>query len=65
MIRVTSGAYADRLISNLGSITARQARYQAQISTCQRVTLPEDDPGAVRRALSALTVAAFAVRHTR
>ena len=51
MIRVTSGAYADRLISNLGSITARQARYQAQISTGQRVTLPEDDPGAVRRAL--------------
>jgi flagellar hook-associated protein 3 FlgL len=51
MIRVTSGAYPDRLISNLGSITARQARYQAQISTGQRVTLPEDDPGAVRRAL--------------
>ena len=51
MIRVTSGAYADRLISNQGSITARQARYQAQISTGQRVTLPEDDPGAVRRAL--------------
>jgi len=51
MIRVTSGAYADRLISNLGSITARQARYQTQISTGQRVTLPEDDPGAVRRAL--------------
>ena len=51
MIRVTSGAYADRLISNLSSITARQARYQAQISTGQRVTLPEDDPGAVRRAL--------------
>lgn len=51
MIRVTTGAYADRLISNLGDITARQARYQAQVSTGQRVALPEDDPGAVRRAL--------------
>jgi flagellar hook-associated protein 3 FlgL len=39
------------LISNLGSITSRQARYQAQISTGQRVALPEDDPGAVRRTL--------------
>jgi len=38
MIRVTSGAYADRLISNLGTITARQARYQAQVrkSGCPR-----------------------------
>jgi flagellar hook-associated protein 3 FlgL len=51
MIRVTTGAYADRLISNLGNITARQARYQTQISTGQRVALPEDDPAAVRRAL--------------
>jgi flagellar hook-associated protein 3 FlgL len=51
MIRVTSGAYADRLVSNLGSITARQARYQAQISTGQRIALPEDDPSAVRRTL--------------
>jgi flagellar hook-associated protein 3 FlgL len=51
MMRVTSGSYADRLISNLGSITSRQARYQAQISTGQRVALPEDDPGAVRRTL--------------
>jgi flagellar hook-associated protein 3 FlgL len=39
------------LISNLGSITSRQARYQAQISTGQRVALPEDDPAAVRRTL--------------
>ena len=46
MMRVTSGSYADRLISNLGSITSRQARYQAQISTGQRVALPEDDPAA-------------------
>ena len=51
MMRVTSGSYADRLISNLGSITSRQARYQAQISTGQRVALPEDDPAAVRRTL--------------
>lgn len=51
MMRVTSGTYADRLVSNLGSITARQAKYQAQIATGQRVTLPEDDPSAVRRAL--------------
>jgi len=51
MMRVTSGLYADRLISNLGSITSRQARYQAQISTGQRVALPEDDPAAVRRTL--------------
>ncbi len=51
MMRVTSGSYADRLISNLGSITSRQAWYQAQISTGQRVELPEDDPAAVRRTL--------------
>ncbi len=51
MMRVTSGSYADRLISNLGSITSRQARHQAQISTGQRVALPEDDPAAVRRTL--------------
>ena len=51
MIRVTTGAYADRLISHLGGITARQARYQSQISTGQRIALPEDDPSAVRRTL--------------
>ena len=51
MIRVTSGAYADRLVSGLGVISARQARYQAQVATGQRIALPEDDPGAVRRTL--------------
>lgn len=51
MIRVTSGAYADRLVANLGNITARQARYQSQVATGQRIALPEDDPSAVRRTL--------------
>ena len=51
MMRVTTGAYAERLVANLGNLSARQARYQSQVATGQRVALPEDDPSAVRRTL--------------
>jgi flagellar hook-associated protein 3 FlgL len=50
-MRVTSNSFPDRLISQLGDLASRQGKLQAQAATGQRVTLPEDDPRAMRRVL--------------
>lgn len=50
-MRVTSNSFPDRLISQLGDLASRQSKLQTQAATGQRVTLPEDDPRAMRRVL--------------
>lgn len=50
-MRVTSGAFSDRLVDTLGGLAARQMRYQVQASTGQRITTADDDPAAMRRVL--------------
>lgn len=50
-MRVTANSFSNTLITQLGSLAARQARLQSQAATGQRVRLPEDDPVALRRVL--------------
>ena len=50
-MRVTTNSFPDRLISQLGSLATRTARLQNQAATGQRISAPEDDPGAMRRVL--------------
>lgn len=50
-MRVTSNSFPDRLISQIGDLASRQSKLQAQAATGQRITLPEDDPRAMRRVL--------------
>ena len=51
-MRVTANTFTDGLTSQLNQLALRQNRYQLQAATGQRVTLPEDDPVAIRRVLS-------------
>lgn len=51
-MRVTANTFTDGLINQLNQLSVRQNRYQLQAATGQRVTLPEDDPVAMRRVLS-------------
>lgn len=50
-MRVTSGAFSERLVDTLGGLAARQMRYQIQASTGQRIQTADDDPAAMRRVL--------------
>ena len=43
--------FSEGLVGQLGRLSARQNQLQQQASTGQRISLPEDDPGAVRRTL--------------
>lgn len=54
-MRVTTNSFPNTLVSQLGSLASRQARLQSQAATGQRVQLPEDDPGAMRRVLDLQT----------
>ena len=51
-MRVTTNTFTDGLITQLNQLSVRQNRYQLQAATGQRVTLPEDDPAAIRRVLT-------------
>ena len=50
-MRVTANMFPDRLSGQLATISARQNRLQEQAATGQRITRPDDDPGAMRRVL--------------
>ena len=50
-MRVTSNTFPSSLLDQLGSLTQRQNKLQTQAATGQLVSLPEDDPVAVRRTL--------------
>src|SRR5687767_11899369 len=50
-MRVTANTFPNTLVDQLGQLTVRQNRLQAQAATGQRIRLPEDDPTAMRRVL--------------
>ena len=50
-MRVTGTMFSESLVGQLSRLTTRQNQLQTQAATGQRISLPEDDPGAVRRTL--------------
>ena len=56
-MRVTANTFANGLVDQLNRLAIRQNRLQNQAATGQRVTLPEDDPTAMRRVLDLQTEA--------
>lgn len=50
-MRVTASTFPDSLLAQLNRLAVRQTRLQTQAATGQRLTLPEDDPVAMRRVL--------------
>lgn len=64
-MRVTANSFSNTLITQLGSLAARQARLQSQAATGQRVRLPEDDPVALRRVLDLQSEFSSAGQYTR
>jgi flagellar hook-associated protein 3 FlgL len=54
-MRVTSNTFPNSLVDQLAQLTARQNRLHEQAATGQRLTLPEDDPSAMRRVLDLQT----------
>src|SRR2546428_9721225 len=50
-MRVTANTFPNSLVDQLSSLTQRQNKLQNQAATGQLVTLPEDDPVAMRRVL--------------
>lgn len=51
-MRIPNTTVAQTLVSRLGSLTARQAHLNQQVTTGQRVTNPSDDPAAMGRVLN-------------
>lgn len=54
-MRVATNMFPESLLSQLSKLAQRQNRLQTQTATGQRVTLPEDDPAAMSRALGLQT----------
>jgi|YelNatPaOPRAMG01_1025707.scaffolds.fasta_scaffold01906_14 flagellar hook-associated protein 3 FlgL len=50
-MRVTANTFPDSLVEQLRLLQQRQYRLQHQAATGQRISLPEDDPTAMRRVL--------------
>lgn len=50
-MRVTANTFPNSLINQLGLLSQRQNRLQQQAATGQKLSLPEDDPVAMRRVL--------------
>lgn len=50
-MRVTANTFPNSLVDQLNRLSARQNRLQHQAATGQRITLPDDDPVAMRRIL--------------
>ena len=50
-MRVTSNTFPNTLVGQLSQLASRQNRLQSEATTGQRITLPEDDPSAMRRIL--------------
>ncbi|MDB6094008.1 MAG: flagellar hook-associated protein FlgL [Verrucomicrobia bacterium] len=51
-MRVASNTVSDNIIRQIQNLTTQQARLQTQVSTGQRISLPEDDPAAAGRVLN-------------
>ena len=56
-MRVTANTFANGLVDQLNRLAIRQNNLQNQAATGQRITLPEDDPTAMRRVLDLQTEA--------
>ncbi len=54
-MRVTANTFPNSLLDQLGSLSQRQSRLQQQAATGQKLSLPEDDPVAMRRVLDMQT----------
>ena len=54
-MRVTSNGFSNSLVGQLNQLMERQHRLQNQAATGQKITLPEDNPGAMKRVLDAQT----------
>ncbi|MCC6233777.1 MAG: flagellin, partial [Verrucomicrobiales bacterium] len=50
-MRVTASTFPDSLLGQLNRLAVRQTRLQQQAATGQRLTMPDDDPVAMRRVL--------------
>jgi flagellar hook-associated protein 3 FlgL len=50
-MRIASHTISDSVIRQIQHLNSEQAKYQTQVSTGQRVQLPEDDPASVGRVL--------------
>lgn len=54
-MRVTANTFPNSLVDQLNRLATRQNRLQSQAATGQRLTLPDDDPVAMRRVLDMQT----------
>ena len=54
-MRVTSNSFPSSLVNQLGQLSDLQNRLQTQISTGQRIQLPQDDPVATQQVLGIQT----------
>ena len=64
-MRVTGNTFSNALASQLGYLTAQQAKLQNRVSTGQRIQSPEDDPAALRRVMDLQTDARSLAQYQR
>lgn len=64
-MRVTGTMFTEGLVGQLARLTTRQNRLQEQATTGQRISRPEDDPGAMRRVLDLQAEARAVAQHRR
>jgi len=51
-MRIASSTVNENIIRQIQSLSTQQSKYQSQIASGQRITLPSDDPAAVGRVLN-------------
>jgi len=51
-MRISSNTVSDSIVRQIQQLSSQQAKLQNQVSTGQRISLPEDDPAAVGRVLN-------------
>jgi flagellar hook-associated protein 3 FlgL len=64
-MRVTANTFPNSLLSQLSHLANRQNNLQSQAATGQKLTLPEDDPTAMRRVLDMQAEAAILLQYGR
>ena len=64
-MRVTGTMFSESLVGQLARLSSRQTRLQEQAATGQRISQPEDDPGAMRRVLDLQTETRTVAQHRK
>ncbi len=64
-MRVTANTFTNSLVDQLSRLANRQYRLQNQAATGQQLTLPEDDPSAMRRVLDMQAEAGTVAQYQR